>query len=100
MSRPLTGVPVPEFWEDEQSGNELFETFTEYVAYKLSILSGTKRKSSMISHLAARFGLDSDDDAPAVREKMEKFFEDGGAWPLNDWPNAARDESDDEESMR
>jgi hypothetical protein len=98
LSRPLTGVPVPDFWEDEQSGNELFETFAEYVAYKLSMLSDAKRKSSMISHLAARFGLDSDDDAPAVREKMESFFEDGRVWLLNDWPKAARDESDDDDS--
>ncbi|QGM96873.1 phospholipase D family protein [Methylocystis parvus] len=94
LSRPLMGVPVPEFWEDEQSGNELFETFAEYVAYKLSMSSGMKRQSSIISHLATKFGLCSDDDALAVRQKMEDFFE-NGAWPLNNWPKAVRHGFDD-----
>jgi hypothetical protein len=40
LSRPLIGVPVPEFWEDEQSGKELFETYTEYLAYKLIAVIG------------------------------------------------------------
>jgi hypothetical protein len=94
LSRPFIGVPVPEFWEDEQSGNELFETYVEYVAYKLAQLSRMERQSSIISHLAKRFELDSDDDAPAVRKKMEGFFNRGAVWPLNDWPKAARDEID------
>jgi hypothetical protein len=45
-----------------------------------------KRQPSIISHLAERFGLDSNDDAPGVQAKMEVFFEEGGAWPLDDWP--------------
>ena len=94
LSRPFTGIPVPEFWEDEQSGDEIFETYVEYVAYKLAQSSRMERQSSIIYHLATCFELDSDDDAPAVREKMEGFFKRGGVWPLNDWPKAAREEID------
>ena len=37
----------------------------------------------------------SDDDASTIRQKVEYFFK-TYAWPIDDWPHAVRDESDDD----
>jgi hypothetical protein len=92
LSRPFMGAPVPEFWEDEHSGDEFFETFAQYVAY---VLSGQKR-FSIISHIKARFSLKPDDDPETIRTKMEAFFTSGKEWRLNDWP-LANDAVEDED---
>ncbi len=43
------------------------------IRHKLSMSSGMRRQASIISHLATRFGLDSDDDASTVRKDIHRW---------------------------
>jgi hypothetical protein len=81
LSRPLLGVPVPEFWEDPHSAEEFIVSFSEYVAFRINDSRGPKRPA-IVSHIVREFGLESGDQPMTVRHKIETKEGHFSNWPL------------------
>jgi hypothetical protein len=83
LAEGLVGGPVPEFWEDEASVDRFLDGFCYDIVAKLDSPKGTP---AIITHLANEFDLTGGDDIESCRDKIEKFFDDGNSWQLDNWP--------------
>lgn len=82
LCRPMEGVAVPAFWEDQQSAEEFIMSFCEYVFAKMQ---AGGRVPGIIRHLVQGFALASAEDDDEVRTRIEKRLAKSG-WRSNDWP--------------
>ena len=82
LCRPMEGVSVPAFWEDQQSAEEFIISFCEYVFTKMQ---AGGRTPGIIRHLIQGFALHSSRDEDDVRKRIEDRLENDG-WRSTDWP--------------
>jgi len=81
-ARSWIGAPVADFWEDQASSNEFFDSFCEDLVYKIN----AQKPSVMINHLKQVFEVKDTDDASACRRRIESYFRDGWEYDQNNWP--------------